>query len=175
MVRGTRDNVRALMRDRQTILVFPGGSREVFKRRGQQYQLLWRDRLGFARLAIEHGYPIVPCAAAGAEDMLDVIADVDTPVYGQLARLSKKVTGFPVPPVVRGVGLTGIPRPERLYFWFGEPIDTTGFAGQNDDTGARAVRDEVKQSVMAGIQFLRDERDHDPDRGLAKRLLRRPE
>jgi hypothetical protein len=77
--------------------------------------------------------------------------------------------------VVRGVGLTGIPRPERLYFWFGEPIDTTGFAGQNDDTGARAVRDEVKQSVMAGIQFLRDERDHDPDRGLAKRLLRRPE
>ena len=33
MVRGTRDNVRALMRERQTILVFPGGSREVNKRR----------------------------------------------------------------------------------------------------------------------------------------------
>ena len=175
MVRGTRDNVRALMRDRQTILVFPGGSREVFKRRGQQYQLLWRDRMGFARLAIEHGYPIVPCAAAGAEDMLDVIADVDTPVYGEFARLSKKVTGFPVPPVVRGVGLTPIPRPERLYFWFGEPIDTTGFAGRYDDAAARAVRDEVKQAVMAGIQFLRDERDHDPDRDFAKRLLRRPE
>ena len=175
MVRGTRDNVRALMRAHQTILVFPGGSREVYKRRGQQYQLLWRERMGFARLAIAHGYPIVPYAAAGAEDMLDVIADVDTPVYGQLARLSKKVTGLPVPPVVRGVGLTPIPRPERLYFWFGEPIDTTRFAGQDVDTAARAVRDEVKQSVMAGIQFLRDERDHDPDRGLAKRLLRRPE
>ena len=52
MVRGTRDNVRALMRERQTILVFPGGSREVNKRRGQQYQLLWRERIGFARLAI---------------------------------------------------------------------------------------------------------------------------
>ena len=173
MVRGTRDNVRALMRDRQTILVFPGGAREVNKRRGQQYQLLWRERMGFARLAIEHGYRIVPCAAVGAEDMLDVIADVDTPVYGQLVRLSKKVTGFPVPPVVRGVGLTPLPRPERLYFWFGEPIDTTGFADHNDDTAARAVRDEVKASVMAGIQFLRDERDKDPDRDLTKRLLRR--
>jgi hypothetical protein len=107
--------------------------------------------------------------------MLDVIADVDTPVYGEFARLSKKVTGFPVPPVVRGVGLTPIPRPERLYFWFGEPIDTTGFAGRYDDAAARAVRDEVKQAVMAGIQFLRDERDHDPDRDFAKRLLRRPE
>jgi 1-acyl-sn-glycerol-3-phosphate acyltransferase len=175
MVRGTRDNVRALMRDRQTILVFPGGSREVFKRRGRQYQLLWRERMGFARLAIEQGYPIVPCAAVGADDMLDVIADVDTPVYGQLSRLTKKVTGFPLPPVVRGIGLTPIPRPERLYFWFGEPIDTTGFAGQDDDTAARAVRDEVKQSVMAGINFLRDERDQDPGRDLAKRLLRGPE
>jgi 1-acyl-sn-glycerol-3-phosphate acyltransferase len=172
MVRGTRDNVRALMRDHQTVLVFPGGAREVNKRRGQQYQLLWGERMGFARLAIEQGYRIVPCAAVGADDMLDVIVDQTTPLYGQLALAYEKVMGFPTPPVVRGVGLTGIPRPERLYFWFGEPIDTTGFAGQNDDTSARAVRDEVKQSVMAGIQFLRDERDKDPDRDLAKRLLR---
>jgi 1-acyl-sn-glycerol-3-phosphate acyltransferase len=175
MVRGTRANVRALMRDHQTILVFPGGSREVFKRRGQQYQLLWRERIGFARLAIEQGYPIVPVAAVGAEDMLDVIADVDTPVYGEFARLAKKATGFPAPPVVRGVGLTAIPRPERLYFWFGQPVDTTRFAGQDADTAARTLRDEVKHSILAGIQFLRDERDHDPGRDLVKRLLHRPE
>jgi 1-acyl-sn-glycerol-3-phosphate acyltransferase len=174
MVRGTRDNVRSLMRDDQTVLVFPGGSREVFKRRGQQYQLLWGERMGFARLAIEHGYPIIPFAAAGADDTLDVIADVDTPVYGRMARLSKRVTGFPVPPLVRGVGLTPVPRPERLYFWFGEPIDTTRFAGHDINTAARAVRDEVKQSVEDGIRFLHDERDHDPDRAFVKRLLRRP-
>jgi hypothetical protein len=83
--------------------------------------------------------------------------------------------GFPTPPVVRGIGLTPIPRPERLCFWFGEPIDTTRFADEDDDVAARAVRDEVKLSVMTGIEFLRDERDHDPDRDLAKRLLRRPE
>jgi 1-acyl-sn-glycerol-3-phosphate acyltransferase len=173
MVRGTRDNVRALMRDDQTVLVFPGGAREVNKRRGQQYQLLWGERMGFARLAIEHGYPIVPCAAVGADDMLDVIVDQTTPLYGQLALAYERVMGFPTPPVVRGVGLTPIPRPERLYFWFGEPIDTTRFAGHDIDTAARTVRDEVKQSVMAGIQSLQDERDHDPDRGLVKRLLRR--
>ena len=88
-MRGTRDNVRALMRDRQTILVFPGGAREVNKRRGQQYQLLWRERIGFARLAIEHRYPIVPFAAVGVDDMLDVIVDQNTPIYGQLARGTK--------------------------------------------------------------------------------------
>jgi 1-acyl-sn-glycerol-3-phosphate acyltransferase len=164
------------MRDRQTILVFPGGSREVFKRRGQSYQLLWRERVGFARLAIEYAYPIVPVAAVGAEDMLDVVADFNTPVYREFARLTKKVTGFPAPPVVRGVALTPIPRPERLYFWFGEPIDTARFDGRrDDDTAARTVRDEVKVAVLTGIQFLRDERDKDPDRDLVKRLLRRPE
>jgi len=173
MVRGTRDNVRALMREHHTILVFPGGAREVNKRRGQQYQLQWRERMGFARLAIEQGYPIVPVAAVGADDMLDVIIDQNTPVYGQLAAAYEKVMGFPTPPVVRGIGLTGIPRPERLYFWFDEPIDTTRFAGQDDDTAARTLRDEVERAVLAGIQFLRDERDQDPDRDVVKRLLRR--
>ena len=171
MVRGTRDNVRALMRDRQTILVFPGGSREVNKRRRQQYQLLWRERIGFARLAIEHGYPIVPLAAVGADDMLDVIVDQNTPIYGQFAQLYEKLIGVPTPPVVHGVGATAIPRPERLYFWFGEPIDSTRFGTRFDDTSAAlALRDEVRQAILVGIQCLRDERDQDPNRSLLARL-----
>jgi 1-acyl-sn-glycerol-3-phosphate acyltransferase len=171
MVRGTRENVRALMRERQTILVFPGGAREVNKRRGQQYQLLWRERIGFARLAIEQGYPIVPVAAVGAEEMLDVIIDQTTPIYGQAARLYAKLMGFPTPPIVRGLGPTPIPRPERLYFWFGEPIDTTRYGGCYEDTAAaQALRDEVKQAILGGIQFLRDERDTDPNRSLVARL-----
>lgn len=176
MVRGTRDNVRALMRGRQTVLVFPGGAREVFKRRGQRYQLLWRERIGFARLAIEHGYPVVPFAAVGAEEMYDIIIDQDTPVYGEFARLLEKLTGRPAPPVVAGVGATAIPRPERLYFWFGEPVDAAGFGSRFDDTAAaRTLRDEVKRAVLAGIQFLRDERDHDPNRSLLSRLRGRVE
>jgi hypothetical protein len=49
MVRGTRDNVRALMRARETIPVFPGGSREVNKVRGEQVPAPVRERIGFAR------------------------------------------------------------------------------------------------------------------------------
>ena len=171
MVRGTRENVRALMRERQTILVFPGGAREVNKRRGQQYQLLWRERIGFARLAIERGYPVVPFAAVGGDDMFDVIVDQNTPVYREAARLYEKLMGFPPPPIVRGIGWAPIPRPERLYFWFGEPIETRHYGGHYDDTAAaRALRDEVKRSILVGIQFLRDERDRDPNRSLLARL-----
>jgi 1-acyl-sn-glycerol-3-phosphate acyltransferase len=174
MVRGTRDNVRALMRDRQTVLVFPGGAREVNKRRGEKYRLIWKERLGFARLAIEHGYPIVPFAAVGAEEMLDVVADDTTLVYRRFAALVEKVAGWPAQPVVRGVGLTPIPRPERLYFWFGDPIDTRRFGGRHDDdAAARTLRDEVRAAVEQGIEFLLEEREHDPDRGLVRRVLRR--
>jgi 1-acyl-sn-glycerol-3-phosphate acyltransferase len=172
-VRGTRDNVRAMMRERQTILVFPGGSREVNKQRGQRYQLLWRERIGFARLAIEQAYPIVPFAAVGAEEMLDILVDETTPIVGELGHVYEKLMGFPPPRIVRGVGLTPIPRPERLYFWFGESIDTARFGGRFEDTeAAKELRDEVKQAILGGIQFLRDERDQDPKRGVLARLRR---
>jgi 1-acyl-sn-glycerol-3-phosphate acyltransferase len=173
MVRGTRDSVRALMRERQTILVFPGGSREVNKNRGQQYQPLWRERIGFARLAIEQGYPIVPFAAVGADEMLDVIIDQNTPIYRQFASLYEKLLGFPTPPIVRGLGPTPVPRPERLYFWFGAPIDSSRFGSRFEDaSGARDLRDEVKRAIILGIHFLRDERDQDPNRSLLARLRR---
>ena len=171
MVRGTRENVRALMRAGQSILVFPGGADEVFKARGQEYRLLWKERLGFARLAIEFAYPIVPFAAVGAEEMYQVLVDSRTPGAGQVSALIRRLVGLPLPPLVRGVGPTLLPRPERLYFWFGDPVDTSSYgAAGNDDAAARTVRDEVRAAVEEGIRTLRSEREHDPHRGLLPRL-----
>jgi len=171
MVRGTRENVRALMRDRQNILVFPGGADEVFKARGREYRLLWKERLGFARLAIEFGYPIVPFAAVGAEEMYQVVVDSETPVAAQVSALMRRLVGLPLPPLVRGIGPTMLPRPERLYFWFGEPVDTSRYGGEtDDDAAARTVRDNVKTAVEQAIQTLLSEREHDPHRRLRARL-----
>ena len=171
MVRGTREPVRALMCDGQNILVFPGGADEVFKARGQEYRLMWKERLGFARLAIEFGYPIVPFAAVGAEEMLHVIADSRTLVAAQVSALMRRLVGLPLPPLVRGIGPTLLPRPERLYFWFGEPVNTGGYGDAgDDDAAARTVRDEAKTAVEVGIQTLLSERERDPHRGLPARL-----
>ncbi len=174
MVRGTRENVRALMDARETVLVFPGGAREVNKRRGEKYQLMWKERVGFARLAIEHGYPIIPFAAVGAEEMLDIVIDENNPAYAHFTHLVKRLTGWPMQPIVHGVGPTLLPHPERLYFWFGEPIQTTRLKGRHeDDRAARATRDEVKLAVQDGITFLLTEREADSRRGLRTRLLSR--
>ena len=171
MVRGTRENVRALMRNSQNILVFPGGTGEVFKGRGQDYQLMWKERLGFARLAIEFGYPIVPFAAVGAEEMLHVVVDRGTPIAAQVSALMRRMVGVPLPPIPRGIGVTPLPRPERLYFWFGQPVDTSRYGGAgDDDAAARSIRDEVRAAVQAGIRILLAERERDPHRGLLARL-----
>lgn len=169
MVRGTRENVRGLMAEGQHVLVFPGGAGEVFKGRGQKYQLLWKERLGFARLAIEFGYPIVPFAAVGAEEMYDVLADSRTPGVKQASDLLKRVTGVALPPLAVGVG--PLPKPEKLYFHFGEVIETSG-RGEDDDS-VRALRDEVRDAVEAGIAFLQARREEDPRRKLPARLLPR--
>lgn len=173
MVRGTRENVRSLMDAGENVLVFPGGAREVNKRKGEKYQLIWKERIGFAKLAIEYGYPIIPFAAVGAEDAYDIVLDETNPVYARFTGLVKKVTGWPMQPLARGIGPTLIPRPERLYFWFGEPITTSGYAGDNGDSNARQVRDETKAAVEEGIAFLLREQGEDPQRDLSSRLLKR--
>jgi 1-acyl-sn-glycerol-3-phosphate acyltransferase len=166
-VRGTRENCRALLAAGEAVLVYPGGGREVAKRKGEKYQLLWKERVGFARLAVEAGCPIVPFGAVGAEESYDILLDADSPVLAPIRDLVGRLGGRAelIPPLVRGLGPTPLPRPERFYFAFGEPIDTRAWAGQGED-GVRELRDQVRQAVLGRITFLLAEREADPDREL---------
>lgn len=170
IVPGTRPNTRELMRRGDLILVFPGGAREVAKRKGERYQLIWKNRLGFAKMAIEGRYPIVPFASLGIEDAMDIVLDNDNLLMVPLRKLCEKVLNVEPLPIVRGIGLTPIPRPERLYFWFGEPISTLEYAGVADEDNARDLRARTAASIEGGLNFLFDEREKDPDRSLLKRL-----
>lgn len=171
-VRGTRANTRELMRRGELILVFPGGGREVTKRKGEQYQLIWKNRLGFAVVAIENCYPIIPFAVVGTEHSMDILMDADNPLMAPARKLFKAVLGTPdTPPIVRGIGLTPIPRPERLYYWFGEPIPTDSYSGNADEANALELRSRTANAIEAGIKFLLDERERDPGRSVVNRLF----
>ena len=173
-IEGTPDNCRALMHAGEPILVFPGGGREVFKHKGEKYQLIWKNRLGFVRLAIEFGYPILPFATVGAEECYDILVDSDelrrTPIGPVLERVIPRAEE--IPPIINGIG--PLPRPQRFYFRFGTPIETTDWAGrEDDDTVLRTVRDRVAAAIRRGIADLQRERDRDPQRALAERLRAR--
>lgn len=172
-VEGSREACSALFAASEAVLVFPGGGREVAKRRGERYRLIWKERMGFARLAMQHGCTIVPFAAVGVEDALDVVLDsgdvLRTPVGKGLQRLGFRVDILP--PLVRGIGPTPLPRPERLYFEIREPVDPRAFGSDPEDDGSvRALRDHVAREVEAGIASLHATREGDPYRRLLPRL-----
>lgn len=152
-VEGTPTNAEELMRRGETLLDFPGGSNEVNKRKGQKYRLIWKNRTGFARLAIKHDYPIVPFAMVGGEEMLDVLVDDRSRIYGPVVRAVNRVTGLTLPSIVRGIGPTPIPRPKKLHFWFGEVIDSAAWAEHGKD-GPALLRDVVKDEVRRGIDLM---------------------
>jgi hypothetical protein len=181
-VRGTRENCGRLFEAGEAVLVFPGGGREVFKHKGEKYKLVWKERVGFARLAIQYGVPIVPFASVGVEDMFEIILDADdllgSPV-GHLLR-SLGITERPwfrhgeiVPPLARGTGPGGLPRIERQYFLFDAPIPTDPFRGRHEGPEVCfALRTQVKSAVERSIQRLREVREADPERYPVQRLLR---
>jgi 1-acyl-sn-glycerol-3-phosphate acyltransferase len=171
-VPGTRENCAALLAAGEPVLVFPGGAREVYKRRGQRYELLWGKRTGFARMAIAAGCPIVPFGAVGAEDRFDVLLDMDSRIAAPVRALVRKVAGRDDVGtlLVKGSGPLGLPRPDRLYFRFGAPISTARWAGRDDDPAALVeCRDLVKAEVEGHIAALRAYREGDPQRALLSR------
>jgi len=181
-VLGSRANCAALMRRGEHILVFPGGAREVFKHKGEAYRLIWKERYGFVQLAIAHGYTITPYATVGAEEAFDVLLDSSDYMKTPLGRLLKGTGiadrhlrgGEEFPPVVRGLGLTVIPRPEKLYFSIGKPMDMTRYRGQSDDPAVlRRVRARVSRAVNQLIAELRERRACDNAPGTLRRMVNR--
>jgi 1-acyl-sn-glycerol-3-phosphate acyltransferase len=135
-VLGSREMCSAMMEAGETLLVYPGGGREVTKGRGTNYKLLWEGRTGFVRMAIKHGYSITPFCSVGPDDAFDVLFDTDSFVreyFGQWLRergLDKPLlSGGVIPPIPRGIGLSVLPRPEKFYFKIGKPIETRQHSG----------------------------------------------
>lgn len=181
-VLGTRANCAALMRRGEHILVFPGGAREAFKHKGEAYQLIWKERFGFVQLAIEHGYTITPYATAGAEEAFDVLLDssdyMNTPLGRYLERtgIADRYLrgGDEFPPLVRGLGLSALPRPEKMYFSIGRPIGMARYQGQEDDPEVlRRVRSRVARSVEQLIAELRVLRARAKGQGALRGMLNR--
>jgi len=180
-VDGTPENCSRLMDAGEHIVVFPGGARETFKRKSEAHQLIWKQRTGFARMAIKHGFQIVPFANKGADNVYDILLDGRDVMASPLGRLIESLglkevlrNGEMIPPIVRGVGPTLFPRPERFFFAFGEPIDTGRFQGRYEDRETLlALRREVEESLKTQIGILLFVLDQDRDESYLRRLLKR--
>lgn len=183
-VEGTRENCSKLMERGEHIMVFPGGAREVSKRKGEQYQLTWKRRIGFCKMAIQHGYNIVPFASVGPDDMYDIVVDAEDVIHSPVGKLLKKAGllekkgllrgGDIIMPLTRGIGFTALPRPERFYFSIGDEIEVSRFQGkENDEDALFDLRDEVAFAIQSLIGEMLTVRENDIDKGIVRRVLNR--
>lgn len=138
---GVPENCARLLEMEEVILVFPEGSKGISKPFSQRYQLS-EFGLGFMRLALATGTPIVPVSVVGAEEQ-----------YVNVAQLSgaAKLVGIPTFPVIPQWFVPGglVPLPVKYRIRFGPPMHFTGDADDED-----AVIEEKVARVRSAIQSM---------------------
>jgi len=161
VVPATPENCTQLMKNREHILVFPGGAREALKRKGEEHRLFWKKRTGFARMALANRYPITPFFVYGADLGYDILWDysrmkknrVLAPLFRKKGRLNKLLRdGELLPPVVVGRYNTLLPKKTPMVFNFGRPISTRSYKGATDEDTLWEVRERVEDAVTGLMQ-----------------------
>lgn len=156
---GTRESISELMQHQQHILIYPGGGREVFKNKGEAYQLIWKNRFGFIELALEHGYDIIPFAAIGGEEMFDVKYDSNDFKKSLLGKGLKKIdalkymrNGEVFMPIATGYkGIPFIPRKQNLKYVFCPRIETKHIPRNQFDSAKIELRQQVADAINTAL------------------------
>jgi 1-acyl-sn-glycerol-3-phosphate acyltransferase len=171
VVEASRKNCAAIMERRENLVVFPGGAREVCKKKGEAYELKWQDRNGFVLMAMQYGYDIIPVAAVGAEEAFTITKDSDDILNHTLAGWVLKHTGLAdsifkggelIPPMVKGLGNTILPKHVKLYFSFGKRIATKKYKKDYNDPDVQdLIKSKVELSLLKQFKHLFEEREKD--------------
>ena len=179
MIRGSRENCAMLMDAGEHILVYPGGGRETFKHKGEKYKLLWKRRTGFAHMAIEHGYDIIPVASVGGDDAYDIIADSQDILHSWLGQYIMNSDlyetlkkGEYIPPISKGLLWSPLPKPVKIYSSFGKRISTKEFQNDHTDESEWEVRRLVELEMNRLMINLLEYRKQDEMSPLRKLLVR---
>ena len=179
-VMGHPEVCAALMAAGQDLVVFPGGAHEAVKPAHQRYQLQWKERYGFVRLAAQHGYTIVPFGMVGPDEFYgQLVSGEDLPdtaagaLLRRLGLLDDNTRTDMLPPVPVGALGTLAPKPQRVYLGFGEGLDLSAYAGR---VPTRKQQQKIRQQVADGIDgqlaaMLRLRAQRRGEDGLLRRLL----
>jgi 1-acyl-sn-glycerol-3-phosphate acyltransferase len=171
----------ALFEAGKDALLFPGGAYEANKDLAHRYEIMWKQRTGFTRLAARHGVPIVPLGIVGPDEWFGRYMDrgeVAKSWLGKLMKIAGASDEFmhsdQLPPIPKGLfGSVVIPRPQRVYLCIGKPISTKRYKGKNI---AQSTQDKLRDETKARLEkciadmLLLQAQDKDSS-GLLRKLL----
>jgi 1-acyl-sn-glycerol-3-phosphate acyltransferase len=149
---GTPGNCVQLLEHDEAVMVFPEGARGFVKPYRKRYQLQ-RFGLGFMRLALETGTPIVPVGIVGSEEQSPGLADV---------KWLGKLVGSPAFPITLTFPWLGplgfLPLPVKFRIRFGAPMRFEGDPHDDDaniETKVEIVKRSIRELIDAGLKERR--------------------
>ena len=180
IVMGHPDVCGALMDARQDLLLFPGGAYESVKPKSKLYELQWKERYGFVKLAATHGYTIMPFGLVGPDEFYGHLMegqDLPDTALGKLLThlgvLNNNIRSDMIPPIPIGSLGTALPKPQRCYLGFGKPIDLSRHKGKTlSKKTVQAVRAQAAQAIENQLTQLLIKRERDKGKeSFLRRLL----
>jgi 1-acyl-sn-glycerol-3-phosphate acyltransferase len=141
---GTPENCVAMLEAGECVMAFPEGARGANKPFHKRYQLQ-RFGLGFMRLALQTGVPIVPMGIVGSEEQQPGFANLE----GVAERLG--LPSLPITVTQPWLGPVGsaMALPVKYHIYFGDPLYFEGEA--HDEDAAIEARVEVVKQAMLGL------------------------
>lgn len=131
-VDGTRENALRLLEQGELLLTYPGGVHEIFGGRFGHEHVDWKDRHGFALVAIRAGAPVVPVVGVGVNNGLVFLTSgrmLGALTFRGLLRLGPTYADYRNPlalgllPLPLPMSLVvALPLPCRLTYIVGEPL-----------------------------------------------------
>ncbi len=179
-VMGHPEVCSALMENGSDLVVFPGGAHEAVKPVSDLYSLQWKERYGFVKLAAMHGYTIMPFGMVGPDEFYGhYMEGHEIPesrlgrVLTQFSLLTEDTRRDMMPPIPTGLMGSLLPKPQRCFIGFGEPVDLSHFEGKKlSKRNLRIVRNQVADEIeeqLSELLLLREQ--HKGEDGLLRRLL----
>jgi 1-acyl-sn-glycerol-3-phosphate acyltransferase len=165
IVRARPDTARSLLDRGAKVLVFPGGDLDSMRPYRDRNRIVFGGRLGYARLAIRAGVPIVPLVTAGAHETMIVLTDnrwlLRKTGLSRRLRLGTWPVALCLPwGLVVGPWLVYVPWPSRILQEVLPPIrfPRSGDDCARDEAYVRECASTIEAEMQRALTRLADER-----------------
>jgi 1-acyl-sn-glycerol-3-phosphate acyltransferase len=170
----------AALRQGASVLVYPGGARDVFRPHALRHKICLSGNRAFIKLALKQNVPIIPLVSHGAHDTLIILTDIYEQVqqlheWGMPWLLGVDPEVFPIYlglPWGLGVGpLPNIPLPVPIHTRVCAPIvfDRYGQAAARDRTYVDQCYHRVLNEMQQELDALVKAVDSEPSWGRGSR------
>jgi 1-acyl-sn-glycerol-3-phosphate acyltransferase len=165
-VRASHANAHGLFARGRKALVYPGGEFDAMRPSRHRHRIVFEGRLGYVRLAVRAGVPIVPVVTAGGHDTFYVLDDGRW--LAKLLQMDRllRIKVWPITlclpwGLMIGAGFPYVPMRTRILTETLAPIhfDRTGEAAAADEAYLRTCAQRVESVMQAALDRLALERD----------------